>query len=753
MKKAVCLFLSAIIAVSCSFGCFAAEKSQEPVIVQTVYPTEDVVIADIIATEAPYNADNSGENDVTAIIQKAIDDCAANGGGTVFLPVGRYKVTGNIYIRQFVTLRGDWQDPDIGTDYGTLIVADVESSDKMTPGLFTVGASAGAVGLTVWYPQQSIDNVKPYPYTFYVTGNEDYMLHTIKNCTLINSYRGIGACSECENGIYQCHEMLTVENVKGTCLYEGINSHNSADVDTYKTFYLLNKYWVQAGELFNAPEKEKLDEYTKKNGRGLVLGDLEWPQFADIKIDKMNYGILFKEPTRYSFSGEFTDLYITDCVYGVYAPKDVIVCRGEIWGTGISNGVIEGEKYAIYDPGKAAMLLTNVEINGKIEGKNIRRYYADTADYTVDYAKGYQKCDTNILYVVEADKSGKTDASYAVQQKLNQAAATGGIVYLPGGLYRFDAPITVPAGVELRGSSSVATRCQGGNSNGTLIISYYGCQSGKLPLITLNGNGAGLNGIRVDYPLNNPVDDSGKYFETPPVVYSEADDIYITNCCFTLASCGIKLNGSKNVFIKKVIGCCYESMFYFVGCEDVFVEGCLQNANTLPRNGYKKFDIPELSSRFEEKDVFTFVFDPITRVKTDYITLDECDTVTIFNTFIYGGKCFLNSTDSNVHLLNIGHDGSSKTVPALVMSGGEVTVLNSMRSTSTGNSGYRFYEIENSTKFRSYNSQSVDMLYAEHIILKNVCVNELNKNEFIYHLLQPIYRIITLFGKLFMLEV
>ncbi|MBQ8228334.1 MAG: hypothetical protein IJZ88_04900 [Clostridia bacterium] len=753
MKKAVCLLLSVIIAAGCSFVCFAAEKTQEPVIIETVYPTDDVVIADVVITSAPYNADNSGESDVTAIIQKAIDDCAANGGGTVFLPVGRYRVTGNIYIRQFVTLRGDYQDPDEGTDYGTIIVADVESSKAMTPGLFTVGASAGAVGLTVWYPNQSIDNVKPYPYTFYITGNNDYMLQTIENCTLINSYRGIGACSECENGVYQCHEMLTVENVKGTCLYEGLNSYNSADVDTYKTLYILNKYWLEAGEEFNAPSKEKLDEYTKRNGYGLVIGDLEWPQFADIKIDKMQYGILFKEPTRYSFSGEFVDLYITDCVYGVYAPEDIIVHRGTIWGTGISNSVIEGEKYAIYDPGKAAMLLTNVEISGRVKGKNIHRYYADTSEYTPDYDKGYQKCKSDVLYVVEADKSGKTDASQAVQQKLNEAATTGGVVYLPGGLYRFDNPITVPAGVELRGSSSVATRCQGGNSSGTLIISYYGYKDGDSPLITLGGNGAGFNGIRVDYPLNNPVDDSGKYSKTSSVVYSEADNIYVTNCCFTLASSGITLNGCKNVFIKKVLGCCYESMFSFEACNSVFVEGCLQNANTLPRNGYANFDIPELINRFEEKDVFTFVFDPITRVTTDYIKLDTCTEVTIFNTFIYGGKCFLNSVNSEAIIVNVGHDGSSKTVPALVMSGGEITLLNSMRSTSTGNSGYRFYEIENSTKFRSYNSQSVDMLYREHIILKNVCINELNKCEFIYYLLQPIYRIITLFGKLFMLEV
>lgn len=65
-------------------------------------------------------------------------------------------------------MRGEYQDSDEGTDYGTIIIADVKSSDEMRPSLFIVGASAGVVGLTVWYPEQTLENIKPYPYTFYV---------------------------------------------------------------------------------------------------------------------------------------------------------------------------------------------------------------------------------------------------------------------------------------------------------------------------------------------------------------------------------------------------------------------------------------------------------------------------------------------------------------------------------------------------------------------------------------------------------
>ena len=60
-------------------------------------------------------------------IQKALDDVSKTGGGTVWLPAGTYVISDTINIPAFVTLRGDWQDPDLGNEYGTIIIADVKS--------------------------------------------------------------------------------------------------------------------------------------------------------------------------------------------------------------------------------------------------------------------------------------------------------------------------------------------------------------------------------------------------------------------------------------------------------------------------------------------------------------------------------------------------------------------------------------------------------------------------------------------------
>lgn len=59
-------------------------KSQEeiPVITDNI----------IDVTQSPYNADNTGIEDVTSVIQQALDDAGEAGGGVVYLPTGTYRI-------------------------------------------------------------------------------------------------------------------------------------------------------------------------------------------------------------------------------------------------------------------------------------------------------------------------------------------------------------------------------------------------------------------------------------------------------------------------------------------------------------------------------------------------------------------------------------------------------------------------------------------------------------------------------------
>ncbi len=648
-----------------------------PRLVQTKYPTEDVVIADIIVTEDGYAVSNNGIGDSTAGIQKALDDCARNGGGTVYLPAGMYAISGKIQIPPYVTLRGDWQDPDAGTEYGTIICIYGESYDGYAPGkevvegTFMLGGSGGVVGLTVYYPEQSLDNIRYYPFAFYTDGNgNNYMLSTVKNVTVLNGFRGIGACCNSSGG---AHEQLTVENFKGTFLYTGAEVYNQADVGTWQDVVISNKYWKQAtGEKIQAADAAKLDTYTKANAVGLKLGDLEWTEFESLKVSDCSIGIEIMVGKRIQFAGSLLDIEILNCGKGM-----LIHQLDRRWGMVIARSTIENGIYNYsfqnnegQQPGMVK--LCDVKVTGDLKGE-ISVDDSLLAAYEADFKRSYVKPNA-ILYVADLDKTGNTDVSDALQAKLNEAAATGGVVYLPGGYYRLDKPIDVPAGVELRGSSSVATREQGWKCNGTVILSYYGDDASSSPddraLITLAGDYAGLNGIRIIYPENGPYDEN---LNTTFAVRGQGKGVYMVNAMISASAYGVDFRNCDEHFIKKVTTCCYYNTF-LLGGKNGMLNGCLQNGTVLARTSAN-----HLQNWMAESNVFTDLFNPITRPNTQYIVLEGAEGQQVYNTFAYGVANMIVCNNSTALVVNIGSDNLGDSKPQIIMNSGKLVTINSMR--------------------------------------------------------------------------
>jgi len=646
-----------------------------PRLVNTLYPTEDVVIADIVPTEDGYAVSNDGMGDSTAGIQKALNDCHNNGGGTVYLPAGIYAVYDKIAIPPFVTLRGDWQDPDESTEYGTVILIYTESDAKyakgktVTEGAFMLGGSGGVVGLTVYYPKQSLENVKPYPFTFYTDGlGANYMLSTVKNVTVINGYRGIGACCLSGGDGSGAHEQLTVENFKGTFLYCGTEVYNQADVGTWQNVTVSNKYWEEAkGNRMRAADSAKLNAYTKENTVGLKLGDLEWTEFKGLKVSGCKTGIEIVNGKRIKFAGSLMDVEVLDC--GVGLQVNDLDSR---WGMLVACGTIEG---GINNKTLGHVKLCNVNVKGEKKGRITEDATADLSAYTIDHNKTYVKPNA-ALYVADVDKTGKTDVTEPLQSEINKAAGSGGVVYLPAGKYRLDNAINVPAGVELRGASSVACRDQGGLSIGTVIYCYYGDSADCNPeadaaLITLAGKNAGLNGVRIIYPENGPFDSD---LNTTYTVRGTAEGVYVVNSMISASAYGVDFSGCDNHFIKKVTTCCYYNT-YRLGGKNGMLNGCLQNGTVVYRTDLASGILQNWPNN--EAQIWAELFNPITRVKNKYIIIDGAQNQQIYNSFIYGCANMLVCDDSTVLACNIGSDNIGAA--QLVINSGNMVVINSMR--------------------------------------------------------------------------
>lgn len=97
-----------------------------------------------------------------------------------------------------------------------------------------------------------------------------------------------------------------------------------------------------------------------------------------------------------------------------------------------------------------------------------------------------------------ADKTGKKDATQAIQSALNKCQTTygGGIVYLPAGTYKVTGTLTVKGQVTLKGDYDTAGTRKG--VSGT-VISAETTQA----VFALDGSASGLNGLTVYYPAQS----------------------------------------------------------------------------------------------------------------------------------------------------------------------------------------------------------------------------------------------------------
>lgn len=518
------------------------EIAPNPRIQTTVYPTEDIVVADYVVTDPAYGADPTGVNDSTAAIQQAIDDCYYYGGGTVWLPAGKYKVTGTLYVKAFVTLRGDWRDPDTGSgSYGTVILAEV-AQGLNGPVVFDMSGDSAVDGITVYYPGQSNTNPQPYNYTFRILGYGtvlDWACFMIQNVTLLNSYMGIGAAPDSYSN--HEHQSLYVRNVKGTVLYRGLVINNNSNIDSFRNITFNNSYWANAAG-YNPPNLQTINAWTRANGIGLVVSALEFTPFYKLDFDSYKYGIHMVDHPRIDSAATF--LYCTIRNTDIAVKADVQDYR---WGSGFLRCTLEGSSYAVENTSQGYIKLCDCNTSGAITG-DVRVYtpgtsllsYPDKNSSNISRAVLYDAVgEYGAPYVhPEDDRLPEQDAAPAIQEAIDAAASEGGgIVYLRAGWYRLDGHLTVPSNVELRGCSPAA-RDNWYMSRGTVLFCYEGRNTANpetataaVTIGTNSGAAAGIRSVRFYYPEANPFDYDG----VNPYPYSirlNGDNIYVVDIGF-----------------------------------------------------------------------------------------------------------------------------------------------------------------------------------------------------------------------------
>ncbi|MEV6171757.1 glycosyl hydrolase family 28-related protein [Streptomyces sp. NPDC051954] len=657
-------------------------------LVKTRYPVESPVVADFDARA--YGADPSGRKDATGAIQRALYDCQDAGGGTVWLPAGTYRVTDTLEVHSFCTLRGDHRDPDRGSGgYGTVLSADLPSGDD-GPALIRVGGSAGVVGLTTYYPRQNAQDPVAYNHTIEIPGrawigNENYMMSTVSDITMLNSYRGIGISTyrndrgeSASSG--QVHESASLRNIKGTVLHEGVRAYNGADVGTWENITLSNAYWAEAPAAYRPPARAALDARTRAHATGLVLGDLEWDQFYRISLSDFRTGIHIVPGQRASFTGSFVEADVRR--------TDVALKTEEFdsrWGMSFASSTLEGSEFAVDNGSQAYVKVTDTELVGKTAG-TVHRLSGEVPSYEQE---PLPKPARAVLYdVTEAPyRAPRTDgampqrdATAAIQRALDRAGRDGGgIVYLPAGWYRVDGHLTVPEDVELRGASAVPNRDLLGASAGTVLMAYEGRGTAHpdtaTALVTLDGDHAGVRGLRAFYPENNPAAPEGLQ-PYPYTIRGNGTGTYVMDIGLPNAWNAIDMATHDNdgFTVRKLAGAYFHHGITVGKSDGGRIEGVLSNGNAVSRVGYAMPDW------VQEKNIFPEVIDDPMRKQARIVTVDGATDLTLLDVFGYGFHDGLVVDSGEVTAFNLGTDnlgGDGHTVEA--GTGADVTAVNVMR--------------------------------------------------------------------------
>ncbi|MBQ9415678.1 MAG: hypothetical protein IJU20_02415 [Clostridia bacterium] len=623
----------------------------------------EAFVADIQAVSPLYDVDPTGARDSTDALNRALSDCSKAGGGTVYLPRGRYRITDTITIPSFVTLRGEWAAPGSGTpDCLTVLLAFPKTGGSLDQGLIVIHGSAGAVGLTVYYPGQSLWHINPYDPTFYIPGGQGdrYMVQTIRDVTVVNGYVGVAATTDGE----KVHEQLYLDNLYLTCLHTGLRLFNSADVDTYRNITVSPDVWAAYGKALSGTEVSRSDvsDYTRKHTIGMELGDLDWPQSNSVLITDCQYGVRVVEGSRSRFCGSFFELTVRNTSTAFCVQKNALDTR---WGVQISRSFLEGTERGVLNLTDGVVKMAGTTVIGGVEGFAMYDT-VDLSSYPPDDGTGApQSGSPSALLCFTYGRNGKEDVSSALQGVLDLAGTTGAAVYLPAGIYRLNSPVTVPSGVELRGASTVATRDQDETTKGTQILSSYLAPENNpdaAALITLSED-AGLYGLRIAMTSNGAA-----LKNQVCAIRGTGSGVRVVNCCITTAGTGVDFRGCDRHRVSYLTAYCYDACI-LAGGQGGSVSDFLFNPTVCVRRG--------TSYSYTDGSDFTSFLNA-GREGTTAIRLESAIGERLERVFAYGVKDMLHAdSSSDVLAINLGTDNIGDT--QLRIRNSSLTGINLMR--------------------------------------------------------------------------
>ena len=249
-----------------------------------------------------FGAAGDGVSDDALAIQHALDAARAAGGGTVYLPPGRYLTRNALNVPDGITLRGsfgcvpshaglrDRGQPKPGDDGTVLLVTADRGREDGTP-FVTLNTNSSIAGLTIFYPEQAADGVPAaYPWTVAMRGKNP----AVFDLELLNPYQGIDASN---------NERHNIRNVSGQPLRRGIWVDAIYDIGRIENVH-FNPWWNSHSAVYR---------WQTENGEAFIFGRADWEYVLNTFCFGYRVGYKFVQTATGECNGNFLGIGADDC--------------------------------------------------------------------------------------------------------------------------------------------------------------------------------------------------------------------------------------------------------------------------------------------------------------------------------------------------------------------------------------------------------------------------------------------------------
>lgn len=313
-----------------------------------------------------FGAVGDGVADNTTAFQSAIDK-AAEKGGIVSIPAGRFTVAGSVQVKPGVTVKGVAAAPVSPEPLiGSVILATGGRDNESAAALFEMGHASTVTGITIWYPEQKPTDIHPYPWTFHLYGFDN----TVENVTLINSYNGIKVGPE-------PNVRHRIRSVYGCVLRRGLFVDTCSDIGRVEDVQFHCHWWTAPSI---GGDWKPVFDYMVANLEAFVFGRTDWEYAMNNFVFPAKIGWRFIKTDAGACNGQFTGngadacetavqvdaiqpmgLLITGGQFVAFTGKDPVevrisdTCAGNVrfvncafWGPALHNAVIKGKGYVSF---------------------------------------------------------------------------------------------------------------------------------------------------------------------------------------------------------------------------------------------------------------------------------------------------------------------------------------------------------------------------------------------------------------------